>query len=199
MQIKVVLHGNLRNMIGKTDLVLEGKTAYEVLRNLTNKYGKQLKAPLDIGKWKVKIKGYEEAESLSVPLYTEELHIYPVFKTAKSQMTAGSQVAIGVVIAGLVVLTGGLAATGVIGYLAQAAFWSGVSLALIGTMQLLFPQPQMDTESQQNSKYLGTPGNTVAVGTRIPIGYGLYKVSGHYISYNINSTALFEIGENSNG
>lgn len=45
-------------------------------------------------------------------------------------------------------------------------------------------------EIENNSKYLGTIGNTVVAGTRIPFGYGLYKVSGHFISYNVSSTTI---------
>lgn len=194
MKVNVYLHGNLRDLIGKEVLLLEGGTAYEVLRNLANNYKKQLKAPLDIGKWKIKVKDYEEVESLYVPLYTKELHIYPIFRTAKSQWV---QIGIGAVLAVTAVLTGGLSAAGFWGYVGKAAFWAGVSMMTNGVVSLLTPQPTMDVQESQNSKYLGTPGNTTAVGTRIPIGYGLYKVSGHFISYNINSTQVVKLEDKS--
>lgn len=193
MKVNVYLHGNLRDLIGKETLLLEGNTAYEVLRNLANKYKKQLKAPLDIGKWKIKVKDYEEVESLYVPLYTKEFHIYPIFRTAKSQWV---QIGIGAVLSVAAWATGGLAAAGFWGFVGKAAFWAGVSLMTNGVVSLLTPQPTMDVQESQNSKYLGTPGNTTAVGTRIPIGYGLYKVSGHFISYNINSTQLVKLEDN---
>jgi hypothetical protein len=36
--------------------------------------------------------------------------------------------------------------------------------------------------------YLGAGEQTTAAGTRIPLGYGKYKIAGHYVSYNTSST-----------
>jgi predicted phage tail protein len=63
---------------------------------------------------------------------------------------------------------------------------------LSGALQYLFT-PTVNTSSDEstNSKYLnGANANTTAAGTRIPFGYGLFRVAGHYISYNVTSSIL---------
>lgn len=79
------------------------------------------------------------------------------------------------------------------GALGSFALTTGIALVLSGVMNLLFPTPTLNTseEASTNSKYLnGSNANTVAAGTRIPFGYGLFKVAGHFISYNISSTTI---------
>ena len=202
MRVKIYLHGHLRDKINKEYVEVEALTVYEALRALTSKYEKQLKAPLDIGRWKVKVKDYDTKESWYVPIFTESLHIYPLFRTAKSSWTT---VIVGsLMVAGALLLPGvgalGIgamvsASTTVAGVSISAAsimFSTGMSLLMTGLMSSLFPAPDMSTSQgiDNNSKYLGSPGNTAAAGTRIPIGYGLYKVSGHFISYNISTTVV---------
>lgn len=196
MKIKLYLHGHLKNKIQKDFVELEALTMYEALQAFAHKYQKELKAPLDIGRWKIKIKEYETKESWFVPLYTEEAHIYPIFSTAKSNWIS---IGIGVTLMAIAVFaTGGLGAalaapigaTGLTG--GGLMFSAGMALTLSGVMNLLFPAPTLNTsnEANSNSKYLGAQGNTAAAGTRIPFGYGLFKVAGHYISYNVTSTLL---------
>ena len=61
------------------------------------------------------------------------------------------------------------------------------ALALLGGLsQLLAPTPEAE-EEQNRSAYLGAPGNTVKIGTRIPILYGRHKVYGHFLSFDINA------------
>lgn len=201
MQVRVYLHGHLRDKIGKDSLILEGVTPRDVLAQISNRYHKELKAPLDVGKWKIRVKGYETKESLFAPIYTDELHIYPIFRTAKSKwVTIGIGIALivaapyasaalaGTAFGGLTVYGSTTVASAVGG----AMFWTGVSLTATGVLSLFMSQPKLNTslEETTNSKYLGTGQNTTKVGTRIPFGYGLYKVAGHYISYNISSTVM---------
>lgn len=55
------------------------------------------------------------------------------------------------------------------------------------------PAPKADSSSTSSeadpeaSKYLGASGNTVKIGTRIPVMYGENKANGHYISFNVDS------------
>lgn len=211
MKIKVYFHGHLKEKIKKDFLEVEATTVYDALKNIAGKYQKQLKAPLDIGRWKVKVKDYDTKESWYVPIFTNELHIYPIFKTAKSQWTT---IAIGVALVAVTAGAGAIAGAVATGIGASSATVSaavvagntfaasamgtfitnvGVSLILSGICNLLFPTPKMNTsqEAQTNSKYLnGSSANTAAAGTRIPFGYGLFRVSGHYISYNISTTTV---------
>lgn len=202
MKIKLYLHGHLKNKIQKDFVEFEALTMYEALQAFAHKYQKELKAPLDIGRWKIKIKDYETKESWFVPLYTEEAHIYPIFYTAKSKWLS---IGIGVTLMAIAfVTTGPLGAvmTTSIGTttVGGITFTTGLALTLSGVMNILFPAPTLNTsnEASSNSKYLGAQGNTAAAGTRIPFGYGLFKVSGHYISYNVTSTLLRVISKEVN-
>lgn len=200
MLVKLYLHGHLRSKVQKDFVEVEATTLYDALHSLAFRYKKELKAPLDIGRWKVLIKDYETKESWFVPLYSEEIHIFPTFKTAKSKWV---QIGIGVVLMAVaLVTTGPVGATmatsiGSTGLTVGAVTFSvGLSMTLQGVVNLLTPTPKNDTytsSSENNSKYLGAQGNTVAAGTRIPFGYGKYKISGHFISYNISSTTVVEV------
>jgi predicted phage tail protein len=200
MKVRVYFHGHLRDKLKKEYFTVNADTAYDALKAIAISRQKDLKAPLDIGKWKIKIKDYDTKESWFVPLYTSELHVYPIFKTAKSNW---AMVAVGVALMVVAPYLSGATAMGLgttlygtttVGMaLGSFAFTTGIALALSGAMNMLFPTPTLNTsqEASTNSKYLnGSNANTVAAGTRIPFGYGLFKVSGHFISYNISSTTI---------
>lgn len=213
MSIKINLHGHLKEKVPEI-INLEAGTVIDVLKQLTIKYP-QLKAPLHIGRWPVKIKDYDTKESFYLPLYTKELDIYPLFETSKSEW-----VSIGIGVA--LVVAGGFAAaaysaayasaaaassnlaaagfsvsassfmstgTQLLGLAANAMIGVGTSLLIGGIMQAISPSPKVTANASdpEASKYLGAPGNTTALGTYIPIGYGKFKVSGHYISFNIST------------
>lgn len=213
MSIKINLHGHLKEKVSE-DIFLDASNIMEVLRQLTIKYP-NLKAPIHIGRWPIKIKNYETKESFYLPLYTKEVDIYPLFEASKSEW-----VSIGIGVA--LVVAGGFAAaayasayaaasaaaakaatlgisvsassfmstgTTLMGIAGQLAVGMGTSLIVGGVMQALSPSPRVsaNVNDPESSKYLGAPGNTAALGTYIPIGYGMFKVSGHYISYNIST------------
>lgn len=203
-RLKIYLHGHLKDKIKKEYVEVEANTIYDGLKALVSKYKKELKAPIDLGRWKIRVRDFDTKESWYVPLFVNEIHIYPLFKTAKSQWAT---IAIGAaLIIGGAWVTGayGVTAAGGFGsavtstsanwavYAGQAMTYAGASLIIQGVMDLLFPVPKTNTsaEAKTNSKYLGSPETTVAAGTRIPFGYGKYKLGGHYISYNISSTLL---------
>lgn len=183
MRVKIFLHGHLKEKIGADFVYTEARTAYEALKSIGTRYKKNLKAPLDLGKWKVRLKGYDTKEKLMGRIRHNVLHLYPSFRTAKSggagQMIIG---AVLIVIGAIMVYTG--VGAGVGAYLIKA----GVGLMLSGALTLLLA-PKMDTgDSDTKEKYLGAGEQTTAAGTRIPFGYGKFKIAGHYISYNTSST-----------
>ena len=190
MKVKLFLHGHLKNKVQKDFVEVEAFNLYEALQQLAVNYQKELKAPLDVGRWKIKAKGYETKESWYVPLMDKEVHIYPSFNLSKK---------IGVqTIVGAVLIVVGAILTFVPG--ANAFGWGmikvGAALMASGLLTDLFtkaPKVNTATEELTNSAYLGSQGNTTAIGTRIPFGYGLFKVAGHYISYNITSTKVVEV------
>lgn len=204
MKVKLYLHGHLRDKIHKEVVEVEADTLLDALHNLEAKYRKELKAPLDIGRWKIQVRGFESKESWSVPLFVNEIHIYPVFKMGKSQKnSAWIQIGIAVALVALTVVTGGygaIAAAAAAGEmtlgagLALAATSMAIGLATQGLMTLLFPQPTPDT-AENNSKYLGVGQNTTKAGTRIPFGYGKFKIAGQFLSYSVSSSNLKKYGE----
>ena len=201
-KLKIYLHGHLKDKIKREYVEVEANTVYDGLKALVYKYKKELKAPIDLGRWKIRVRDFDTKESWYVPLFVDSIHIYPLFKTAKSQWAT---IAIGVGLMLLAGPVGGLfantvttgaatatAATATSVAVTQFMTYAGTALLIQGVMNLLFPTPKMDTssEAKTNSKYLGSPETTTAAGTRIPFGYGKYKIAGHYISYNISSTLL---------
>ena len=187
MRVKVFLHGHLKEKIGTDFVCTEAKTAYEVLKSLSVRYRKFLKAPLDLGKWKVKLKDYDTKEKLLGRIRHNVLHLYPEFKTAKS---AGvTQIVVGaLLIVAAIIMPASVALWGSYTLSAATVAYTGASLILSGVLTLMLA-PKMDTgDSDTKDKYLGAGEHTTAAGTRIPFGYGKYKIAGHYISYNISST-----------
>lgn len=203
MKVKLYLHGHLKDKVQKDFVEVEATTLIDALRNFELKYRKVLKAPIDIGRWKIKVKGFEDKESWYVPLFMNEIHIYPEFRMGKSQ-SSGAWIQIGVavaLVASAVIL--GPASFAVMGFgglgviSGSAATWlafTGVAMMASGLLNLLFTQPTPDTVST-NSKYLGVAQNTTKSGTRIPFGYGLFKISGQILSYNISSSNIKVYGE----
>nr|DAT12552.1 MAG TPA: tail assembly protein [Caudoviricetes sp.] len=151
-----------------------------------------LKAPLEIGRYAIQIPGYTTRESIYCKLYTDNIDIYPYTEMSKSggmgQMIVGA-VAITVAFIANIAIPGNPAS-------AFLANW-GLTLMVFGALTyLLTPKlkNKSDDGSSADNKYLGSPANTTASGTPIPIGYGLFKVHGHYLSFNISSSSLVMAG-----
>lgn len=173
-KIKIFLHGHLKNKIPET-VELEAETAADAIHLLCQKYP-QLKAPLNIGRYLVKIKDYDTRDSLFIPLFTDELHIYPVFSLKKDSWVS-------ITIAAVTIAVGALTGQ-------EWLVYAGISMLTASVASLLTPTPEFSkstNDSVDNSKYLGAPKNTTEVGTRIPICYGLFRVYGHYISFDVSA------------
>jgi predicted phage tail protein len=153
----------------------------EALRALASQID-AFKRKLNGKQYPVAIVGFDSTESLLAETDVEEIHIVPAFQGGKSPFVA---IGIGALLIGASIVFA--PALGVM--VAGALFSTGVALALGGVMQMLSPAPVTDspTRSNKDSKYLGAPGNTVAIGTRIPIIYGRQKVGGHYLSFDIQA------------
>lgn len=180
MRVKIFLHGHLKEKIGTDFVYTEARTAYEAMKSIGVRYKKVLKAPLDLGKWKVKLKDYESRDKLMGRIRHNVLHLYPMFRTAKG---ANGFLGYVQIVAGLLLIAGGIL------YGQPLAFKVGVAL-LMGGIYQTFMVPKIDTSELEdtNSMYLGAAEHTTAAGTRIPFGYGKFKITGHYISYNTSST-----------
>ncbi|RWB08775.1 MAG: tail assembly protein [Mesorhizobium sp.] len=132
------------------------------------------------GRHRIKVVGCETRQSLYCPLGDQtEIHIVPQFNGGKSGGLG--QILIGAALIAIGVFTFG-----------ATTFWGSMllkvgALSLLGGLaQLLAPTPENDTSKDQ-SRYLGSPKNTVSIGTRIPILYGEDRVYGQFLSFDINA------------
>lgn len=65
----------------------------------------------------------------------------------------------------------------------------GASLMIGGVIQMLMPQPEIGSTSQEEkSAYLPAGRNTTKVGTRIPLLFGRRRVWGHFLSVNVTAS-----------
>jgi predicted phage tail protein len=197
-----MLHGVIKEKVGKDFVMTNAKSAFEAISAVANTYRKELKAPLDIGRWKVRVREYETKDKLMGLIRHNVIHLYPEFKTAKSAwVTIAIGVALilvagaaGAAVAAAASAAGASAATAAAAGSLTASFVTnvGIAMCLTGAVNLLFaPSSNTSNAESTNSKYLnGANSNTTAAGTRIPFGYGTFRIAGHYISYNVTSSIL---------
>jgi predicted phage tail protein len=120
----------------------------------------------------------------------EEIHLVPAcIGGAKSGFL---QIVIGVALIAASFIPGLQGVTlPVLGSMSSMFLSMGIKFVLAGLMTFLSPAPSLDSspteQDPEPSKYLGAPGNTVKIGTRIPILYGEAKVGGHYLSFDIDA------------
>lgn len=173
--------------------VIEGsfETLHDAIMYVSHNYP-ALKAPLEIGRYSIQIPGYATRESIYCKLYTDNIDIYPYTEMSKSggmgQIIVGAA-AIAVAFAADIFFPGNAVSPHLAGW--------GLTLMVFGVLTY-FLTPKLKNKSDDGSsadnKYLGSPANTAASGTPIPIGYGLFKVHGHYLSFNISSSSLVMAG-----
>jgi len=189
--VNVVLHGPFA-AFHDGPIKIEAQNAFQAIEALSRQIeGFQPSAKK--GKARVKIVGYETEESLyqDIP-ENETLHIVPQLNGGKSG-NAWLQILAGVALIGVALIPG-------VGTMVSSiAMKVGAMLVLGGLSQLLAPQPENDKDVQVKSRYLGSPGNTVQIGTRIPILYGEDRVYGHYLSFDINSQQFSGGGVSTSG
>lgn len=218
MRVKLNLYGIFRDRIGKNSVVVQANSIYDAIKGFDSVYREKLHPVMDLGKWNFKIKEVEcEAELHRTLTEDTEINLFPTFKTSKSR--AASQITLAVVQLAVAYYAGGSGvsesggvewngyATDEAGKIVSTSSGSWVqpehslssSLAVSGAINLasgifnLFcSSPTRNTKQEKSltSMYLGATRNTVAAKTRIPFGYGKFKVSGHYISFNISSARV---------
>ena len=177
--VKVILHGPYAKYHdGPIEVVAD--TVAEIVESITRQLPGFAPHPVT-GRQKIKVVGFESEESLFQNINgLDEVHIIPQFEGAKSGNS-------------LIQIALGLALVGVGFALGPATLWGsmaikvGALMLLGGLSQLLSPQPEADKDANIRNQYLGTPRNTVQIGTRIPIIYGEDRWGGHYISFDINA------------
>lgn len=195
MFVKVLFHGMLKKICPDVYEV-DVNTPAEAIRAVTNQFRDKL-IRRDGQRFVCSIKECPRDVDLNSCLRENEINIYPSFCASGGGKGASpwAMVAIGalIVVAAVFLGPGGFAAA------MTAANWGawsagfalmGASMMVSGLTTALFG-PNMDTAHSSNnpesSKAFGNSGNTTKIGTRIPIGYGRYKIAGHFLSINTNA------------
>ena len=197
---KVFIYGKLKQLIGRDFVELSGDTVYELVSGVSANFKTVLQPAPGKPKMICKVRGFDTEESLHRTLTDDEteIHLYPTLlggggNGGLMKVIVGAIIL--AVVAFAIVATGGLAALAA-GTTAFTAFGStllmtGATMFIGGLLELLAPQPKMDLSSSndiESSKYLGSQGNTVKIGTSIPIIFGEHLAFGHYISFNVDAT-----------
>jgi predicted phage tail protein len=158
-------------------------TGFEVIEAI----GRQLKAlapdPV-LGPKQVALVGYRTFEDMAAPLKDGDVVVVPAFAGAKKGLF---QILLGGILVGLSFFIGGP-------WLSSFLLKLGAMLVLGGLSQLLNKTPKADGDSNEESRYLGAPKNTVAIGTRVPVIYGRYQHGGHYLAYDVNAIMVNPYG-----
>lgn len=158
-------------------------TAKDIIEGLSYQVP-ELQPSVDGSRMAYQVVGMDRVEDLYDPLPEDAtLVLVPVIEGEKGKFT---QILVG---AAIIAFAGPLGALNLplLGALGKGYFMAlGVQLILGGVAQMLSPVPEEEDAGKQ-SKYLGTPKNTVAIGTRIPILYGEFRCGGHILSFDTNS------------
>lgn len=139
------------------------------------------------GRQRIQVAGCHTLEKLKrFDTETVNIHITPVLSFGKEQGLFQTIIGVTLIVAGMMLQ--GLPVIG--NLLGNALIMTGISMVVGGVMQMLSPQPQLNSgnEDQLRSKYLASGQNTVAIGTPIPLLYGKFRVGGHIMSLNIDAT-----------
>jgi predicted phage tail protein len=178
---KVYLHGPFAKF-HDGPITVVGDTVAEIIESVTRQVKGFHPHPI-YGRKRIRVVGFHSQESLYQPLDVEELHIVPQLNGGKDN-GALIQIVLGVA---LVAVGFAISSVPGIGMLGSIAIKVGFMMALGGLSQMLAPQPEADKDEAIKNRYLGSPRNTVQIGTRIPILYGEAPVYGHYLSFDINA------------
>ncbi|WP_353645775.1 hypothetical protein [Mesorhizobium sp. WSM2239] len=171
MKVKVYLHGYFANFHeGPIEVVADtvAKAVALVTRQLPG-----FKPNAVRGRHRVTVVGCEQIEDLYRPAKDGEVHLVPQFAGGKKG--GFIQILLGAALVAVGFFIG-------MPWLMQV----GALMFLGGIAQFLMPTPDSE-DKQLKSRYLGAPGNTVEIGTRIPILYGEDLVYGHYLSFDTDA------------
>ena len=174
--ITIRLHGPLRGPVTEP-IRVDAKTIVEAVEAIVRQLP-HLKPDINFGIKRARVVGHETRESLFK--YQEEDLTIDIVPAVLFSGSAGGQI-----VAGLALITVGILMGGVLW--PTIIISMGVSMVMGGIMQLLAPQMKLSKEEEMKSRYLGSPPNTVGIGTRIPVLYGTDLIQGHIISSDVDA------------
>ena len=178
MRKRVHLHGPYA-AFHDGPIEVEASTAWDAVEAVVTQLPGFKPSPIT-GKKIIQVVGFDTLESLKSETDVVDLHVMPHLSFGKNGGLI--QTVIGVALLVTAAFMGGV-------------FWPaivagvGASMLVGGIMQMLSPQPQLNSnnEDQERSKYLGSVANTVRIGTPIALLYGRYRAGGQILSFNIDS------------
>lgn len=172
---KVVFHGFLADLAGTVEVAAH--TVADAIESISRTIPGLRPNPVT-GRHRVMVVGCHTRDDFYLPWNDDVIHIFPQFNGGKSGGVTN------IVIGTLLIVTAFVVApfSPVLG---TALFNFGVAMILSGVIAIIAPTPKADQSDSNASRYLGAPRNTVAIGTRIPILYGMFRVYGHYLSFEI--------------
>lgn len=179
--ITLVLHGAFAPLLPGGRLEVAARTVLEAIRIVFV----QLAEEHPEARRRARALGWTDTARLTAPVGDDvEVHVVPEFlggKDGGAFIQIGLGTALTAVGIALALTPGGQA-------FAPVFLSMGVSMMLGGVVQLMMGAPETPkSKGDKSSNYLGTPGNTTASGTRIPIMFGRCQAYGHYLSFNIQA------------
>ena len=187
---EVILHGPLATY-HKGPIKICGNTIAEVIEGITRQLPGFQPHPVH-GHQRIQIVGVNTIEDLYKVL-EEDTTIHIVPQMAGGKKGGMTQILIGAALIAAAFVLGPTA------FLGSMLLKAGALMLLGGLSQMLAPTPEDDKDSDLKNRYLGTPKNTVAVGTRIPILYGRSRVYGHYLAFDVDAVDQSVAPETSGG
>ena len=182
MRTKIILHGSFRDACPISEFECEADTPIQAVRALTSQI--KIVNPSFNAQWELCVVDCDTIAALYSPLTMPELHLVPSFAGAGGvgKIIVGAVL----VVAAIVIYAAGWW-TGVGAIVGTMLLSMGLSLIMGGILELMTPAPKKQPNGPDPSNYLGSPMNTTAVGTPIPIGYGRYLVYGQYLSVGLEA------------
>jgi len=179
----IILLGYLKNF-HKAPITIAASTAREALSILQNYLPKGAKHVVDIAE----IRCVDDLDIVNPEVKTLTIKPTVVGAGGGSKRSAGIQIGIGIL---LFMVAGPLASSSfgqAIGLTKGAIILTGTQLVLGGALQLLQKTPKADpTSGDKKSRFINGNANTIEEGTPIPLIYGLQKVYGQILSFDIDS------------
>lgn len=177
--ITIKLHGPLRSA-HNGPITVYAETVFQALEFVSKQLPGLRPDPL-LGPKRARVVGYPTADDLNRPVSGDlTIDVVPAVHFSGSSL---NQIIVGT----LLIVTAAL----MVGVFWPAIIASaGASLVIGGVMQMLAPQQKLSAQEEDRSRYLGSPPNTVGIGTRIPILYGEDLIQGHIFSSDVDAAEV---------
>ncbi len=175
-EMRIHLHDSLAALhSGPIDVqassVAEAVSALRLYPGFNPKSGKR---------YQVSIDGFGSRDAIYDHTNVKEIHLRPVM--AGSGRPGMMQIVLGVIMIAVSFFAPYLSPA-----MASSLMVGGAMSILGGVLQMLAPQPSVNTTVEEKSRYLSGGQNTVAIGTPIPLIYGRRKVYGQYLSFDLEA------------